>query len=218
MPIPLELVDKYGSTFLDFWRLRPRRFLAAIKKEPKKYLSPMQFLAISLAITFSLGVTAIALSLTAVQSVSGNEQIGDPKALSARLIVFIFTMLVVGSLMYRATSFFWPIRGHASFHQIFEFQCYWMAIVLPFGAIDVLILPLVTELIARELVPPWVGALPFLLGSAFGMVGWFLYGMPGIAYLNRVSTVRQFMGTLFWTFIPGFIVGVVYGIIVEMNS
>lgn len=213
MVISLELVERYGTTFIDFWRLRPRKFLPALERDPNRYLSPMQFLAISLGIAFSLGVVAITLSLTVLESASGQEQIGDPKALSARLVVFTFAMLVVGALSYRVISFLWPVRGRALFRQIFEFQCYYMAVILPMSAIDVLVGPAVVELVAREIVPVWVGGLPFLFGYGFGTVAAIFYSVPGIAYLNGVSSVRLLMGTLLWSFIGGFFFGVLFSLL-----
>jgi hypothetical protein len=209
MAIPLELVDRYATTFLDFWRLRPRKFLPAAQREPAKYITPLQFLTLSLGLVFTLLGVGITLSLTALQSVSGSNQVGDPKALAARQVVLIFFMLVVGALAWRITSVLWPVRGRAPFRQILELSCYWMAVVLPLSMVDVLVVPILTELVARQVVPAWISTIPFLFGLVFGTFAAFFYVLPGVAYLNGVSSLRQMMGTLLWSTVAGFVAGFV---------
>jgi len=209
MLVPLELIDRYGRTFVDFWRLRPRKFYPSIEENPSAYVSPMQFLAISLGIAFVMGVVAITLSFSELESASGSKPIGDPRALAGRLIVFIFFMLIVATLLYRILCALWPIRGRASFLQIFEHQCFMMAVILPSSALDVLINPLVTGLVAKDLVPPWAAFVPFLLGFLIGQITVFLYQVPGAAYVCGVTTLRFWMGLLFWCASIGFLVGII---------
>ena len=211
MSLPLEFADRFGSTFIDFWRLRPRRFLPAVKENPNKYLTPMLFLVISLGIAFILLAASIGLTQTALQKV-GEKNLGDPEELTIRVLGFAFVVLVVGSLFYRAIVSLWPIRGNASFRQIFDFQCYsTMIILIPLSVIGLLIEPIIMELVLGQVIPGWMIWIPHILGFVLGNLGWFFYVIPGIAVLNGVSTVRQVMGTFFWSSIVGLPIGILIG-------
>lgn len=196
MSIPLDIVDKSGRTFLDFWRLRPRRFLTALAAEPNQYLSPLGFLSVSLGVVFSLLLVASGLSAAGKSLPSGRL---DPKLLVTRVLVFLIVWLLIGTMLNRVLLTVWPIRGKTTFRPLFDFQSYVIAaVVLPGAAVDVLIaeLPVVRT----------------VLGSILGLLVTVFYVMPGFAHLAGVPTRRVWLGTVFWSAVLGllmFIGGIV---------
>ena len=56
-----DQTERYIRTFLEFWSLRPRRFMEALDRNPSRYLTPYQFFSHSLVIVFLLFVAQTAL-------------------------------------------------------------------------------------------------------------------------------------------------------------
>lgn len=207
--VPLELVERYGHTFIDFWLLRPRRFLVAVKKNKDKYISPMQFLVLTLGIGFAMTVAMISLSYSALESVTGEKPHGDPTALATLVIVASLVTMVFGTLATRFVCGVWPVRGGATFVPLFEFQCYLSALLLPVMAIYVILVPILRQLVASEIVPVWVGFIPAVLGLLASLIVGVVYQLPGTAYIAGVSTARLWLGVIFWTCMSGVIGGVI---------
>ena len=103
MSVPIELLDKYLATFLDFWRLRPRRFFTQISDEPQRYLSPAQFIGMSSILLLALLGVAFALGQADLEKLAG-EKMPSPEASAGRLLVFFIFILVVNTLFYRIVS------------------------------------------------------------------------------------------------------------------
>lgn len=203
MALSLEVTDRFARTFIDFWRLRPKRFLSAVARSPMDYLTPYQFLVASLGIVFAMLVATIALVQGTMQGVTGQAPVTPAQALAVRTTVFVVANLVVGSLIFRSISRVWPVKGIASFRTIFELQCYMMAIITPLAAIDVLVAPIIAELVGRNITPGWTALLPSGLGLIVGFAGFLFWNMPGVAHLNGVSTARLWLGLLFWSLVLG---------------
>ena len=217
MSIPLNVFDRYMTTFLDFWRLRPRRFLEVISEERSRYISPAQFLIVSLSLMLLLLVIMNLLIRRDLQAILGYEP-PDPKALAGRAMVFMLSMAVLNALFYRFISPWWPIRCRRVLTEYFWFYCYMMAVYVPIAAVDVLVNPIVFSLVGSHGAPTWLLLLPGFLGAVFGILCFFLYLNPGIAYINRVSSIRMFLATLFWVVVISVPPSIVLGIIVLMTT
>jgi hypothetical protein len=210
MAFPIQLADRFGQTFLDFWRLRPRQFFEQKQRTPDAYLSPYEFLVVAQGLVFSMLLVSITLSATAVQAISGASP-GDPKSLAGRFVVGFIVLVVGSSVLETLISRVWPIRKKTAFVEIFEFNCYLQAVLLPAAAIDVLVDPTLTQLIAGNVLPNWTLIIPLLLGSVIGFVFYFAYTVPGLAYINGVSYWRMLAGTIFWPAIVSFSISFVGG-------
>lgn len=196
--ISIELLNRYINTFVDFWTLRPRRFVVACEQDPSKYLPPFQFWGISLGITFALFAADITLTMI-VDPSDATDTVGlqsaDVIALWALTVLVVVT--VVYSLFYRAVSRLWPIRGKGTFKSIFSLQCYTQAILIPLAAVLFIVSPFLGE-----------NRLSFALvvGYFYGLVTGFFWNLPAVAVANGVSTIRTIAGLLFWVFIVALVV------------
>ena len=203
----INYVDRYAITFIDFWRLRPKRFIAAKNRDPNRYLSPYQFLYGSLCIEFGIYAAAFSLNQSEIYAVTGQPPITSANALAVRFLAYTFVMLIVGALGGRAVSRIWPVRGSATFSSIFEIQCYMLAIILPVMIYDLLIGPLHTALVAREVLPAWSIVISYMVGVVIGTLGGLFWNIPGVAVVNGVSTRRMLSGVLLWGAVFWCIVG-----------
>ena len=213
MAVPFELLDKYQITFIDFWRLRPRGFLIRVRAEPTKYLSAAQFMGVSSTLMLALIVIAMSVNQQNIEKITGSKM-ASPEALAGRYLVMILVVLLGNTLLYRIISPRWPVRGKVNFVSLFEFQCYMVAILIPFLVIDVVLDPIGISLVASKVAPSWVLFIPAVIGGVAGFVCYFLYQNPGIAALNGVSSLRMFLGTAFWVMVFQITVGVVVAIVV----
>ena len=215
MPLSIEFADHYVKTVLDFWLLRPRGFFAEKNRDPSRYLSPYQFLFATLSIGFVIYVAAFTLNLSATQADPSSALVS---AHVIRLLTFLVVLLFLNSLIFRAISRIWPVRGNATFSSIFGFQCYMQAILLPAMVLDLLLGSLLTELLARETLPAWSILIPATVGYVLGVVGLLFWNLPGIAVVNGVSMRRVLAGLLFWSVALGFVVGIVVGVLIALRS
>ena len=214
--IPLEVLDKYVTTSLDFWRLRPRKFLSQAKEEPSRYLSPAQFAGVSSGIIIALAAVTLSVAHLDIEKINGSSM-PSPEAFAVRTLVFLLSVLFANSLFYRVVSRFWPIRGKVTLVSVFEFQCYLSTVLVLASAVDVLIDPITISLVAHG-APSWVLFIPAAIGGVAGFVFFFLYQNPGVAQLNDVSSLRMFLGTLFWVVVPTSVVGFLLGILIGFLS
>jgi hypothetical protein len=195
---PIELTNRYARTFLDFWRLRPRKFLVLKADKPELYLSPYEFLVISLGLAFSMLIVAASLTVSAFQTGSGSIA-SDPKALAGRLVVFSTVMIGLNTVCSTFCSRPWPIRKRPTIVQFFEFNCYMCAVIMPMAAFDVLFDPVVADLVARHVIPLWGGLLLLYgAGAAIGIIYLFTYSIPGLAFIAGVSSSRMAAGLFLW--------------------
>lgn len=208
MAITVELVDKYAKTFIDFWRLRPRRFFPAVDRSAEKYLTAPQFLVVSLGLVFAMLVASFALVQAGIDRAGVEMATATPEALAGRMVVFFVANLVVASLVFRAMSRVWPIKGSATFYSIFRLQCYMLSIIVPMAALDLLIGPIVAELIINDVLPVWSIFVQAGTGAIVGLVALFVYQIPGLAFLNDVSTGRVWCSLLSGCVFLGLIGGV----------
>lgn len=209
MSIPIEIADKYMTTFIDFWRLRPRRFFPIAENSGQKYLTAAQFLVVSLGLAFIMLALAFTLTKTALDRAGIEEVVATPEALAGRMVVFFIANLLIGSLFYRAISRARPIGGGATFHDIFELQCYITSLVVPMAALDLLVGPFVVELVGNQSLPAWSVFIQFGFGALVGLIVFIAYQVPGMAYVNGVSTGRFWCGLLFWSFAFGLLFWIV---------
>lgn len=196
----LDLAHRYVTTLVDFLRLRPRRFFVERDRDPSQYLSPYGFLAYSLGIGSIILVATFSLSLSENLRIAGEAALTSDmaSALATKQLTYLLFVLVLNSVFFRAISKFWPVRGSATILSIFQFQCYFLAIVLPLMALDLLLVPSLIALVHQEIVPEWAGSIPAAIDFTIGILGAIVWQIPGVAVVNGVSTRRVWAGFLFW--------------------
>ena len=212
----IEYVDRFARTSVDFWRLRPRDFVAATARGDSGYLSPYEFLGVFVSIGATIYTSAFGLALAAVQG-DGAAATVPVKALTVRLLTMVVAMVVVDALYVRAISRIWPVRGRATFPDILNFRLYALAALLPVMALDLLAGPLVAGLVAQETLPIWSIWLPGIAGGAVGLATYIVKFVPGVAAVNEVSTSRMWAGLLFWPILVGVSGGVIV-VLVALGS
>ncbi|MCY3678940.1 MAG: hypothetical protein OXH66_15355 [Gemmatimonadetes bacterium] len=209
MRLSADDIARYMHTFIDFCRLGPAAFTEARGAKPSRYLSPYQFCAWTLVIGFAIaGATFVRLHF----ATTGTVKTGLASANAAGVVTVAVSSLVLSSLMFRAISRAWPIRGHADFSSIFEIHCYLLAMGwLPTSAINLLLIPWLAGLAAAgTLAVLSVFLVPVLvIGAPIGLLRDILWGCPGIAAVNGVPTSRVWAGLLFWSAMAGAGVGAV---------
>ena len=123
----VEQLGPYIRTVIDFWRLRPKRFMAAVNDNPTRYLSPFQFLSFTVVIGFLAYSVAFFLGLLVLTAAETSARIGDislewgSRVLATYVMALIIFILFVQTVAFRILSNIWPIKGGASFLAIFEF-------------------------------------------------------------------------------------------------
>lgn len=211
MGVPLELLDKFQTTFLDFWRLRPRTFLTQASVDRARYMPPAQFVGTSSILLLAMLVVDVSLSHGDLEKLAG-EKIASPEALAGRLLVFVIFILFLNTIFSRIISPQWPIRGRATLISIFEFQCYMTATLVPAGAIDVLLDPLLLHIVLNG-APYWILYIPLAIGYVLGLIFYFVYQNPGLAHLNGVSSLRMLLGTILWSTVLMVALGALAGVV-----
>lgn len=212
MGIPIELVDKFGKTFFDYWRLAPDRFIKAQRSQTEKYLSPYQFLGVCLILCFTMLLVQFGLIDGILVDVTGQKPATEPKVRAGRLLVLFVFLTGISSIFVSIASRPWPIRRRVPVETVFKFMCFAQAAMLiPGVAFDTLLMPVVGELALREIIPYWITWIPFVIGLLGGTIIYFVYVLPGLALLAGVSKSRMFWGLFFWsfviTFVPSFFIG-----------
>lgn len=215
MPLP-EFVARYTNTTIDFWRLKPAQFIAAIGREPDRYLGPYQFLAGFLGIEFLLCTALFTLGQADPLSVSQHTD-SMAQAWATRQVAFAAVGVALNALVFRAVSQVWPVKGGADFRSIFAFQCYMCAVILPTAILDFVGQP-VTVLVAGGSLPEWSVGIPPLLILAIAALGLVFRNFPGIAHINHVSTSRLLVGFAFWPAVVGTILGLASAIVWEVSQ
>lgn len=210
--------DRYINTFLDFWWLRPRKFIAAKNRDPSRYQSPYQFLVASLKIAFGVYIAIFIVSQSMILETTGQSHVTPPgdHAYIYIVLMIVPAMLFANSLILRAISRIWPVRGCATFSSIFELQCYTLAIRLPAIAL-LLITPLFMKYQEHGILPALDITLIFMIlhtvDVVIGVASLLFWDLPGAAAVNGVSTPRMWAGLLFWPAVLGFVGGIVLGVL-----
>ena len=220
MALSIEVAGRYIKTFLDFCSLRPRKFIAAKNRDPSRYLSPYQFFVFSLIIGFFIYGAAFSLNLSVIHEATGQPPVASPNALAIQVLAFFVVMLVVNSLVIRAVSRIWPVRGSATFASIFELECYVLGIRLwPSMALTLLLSPWLTALGAQQLLTAGNTFLILFIPSAvIGATTTLFWEFPGVAVANGVSTLRVWAGVLFWSVALGSVVGIMFSVLIALRS
>lgn len=213
-----QVAHRFVTTVVDFWRLRPKRFLLKRDQDPSRYLTPYEFLATSLGLGFTMYVATISLIQSEVYKATGDQDGTSVEALATRLLAYLVAVLVLNSILFRAISRVWPVRGRATFLSIFQFQCYTLAIFLPGMALDLLFTPLVVAGILRKIIPDWSILVLIAPIAGIGLVGTLFWEFPGVAFLNGVSTRRLWAGYLFWPAALGAVLGLLIVVLVILAS
>ena len=208
MAFSIDLADRYVKTVIDFWRLRPRRFFPALDTSSTRYLTAPQFLAVSIGLMFAVYAASYALTSTALERAGAGELIESPDAEALRIVVFFLANLVAATLFLRGISRVWPIKGSATFESIFKLQCYMMAIFVPVAAVDLLVGPIMAEMIVRGFISETSILINISAGMAIGLLAFILYQVPGVAFLNDTSIGRIYAGLVFWVVALGLAGGV----------
>lgn len=201
----VELAERYIKTFIDFLALRPKSFLDARNREPSLYLTPYQFLVLTLIFGFFIYTSYFLLTQLTVHEAPG-QAVEKAKAVAFRMLALFVFLLFVNSLFIRAISRIWPLRGNATFSSIFQFHCYMPAILLPAMMLDLLLGPLLYELIKIKILPAWSFLILLVLGAIIGLFGLIFWNIPGIAVINGVSTKRVWASLVFWFIAPSIVI------------
>jgi len=196
LSVPLELLDKYQTTFLDFWRLGPKRFLARLQHDPEKYMRPALFAGTTLLVLLALeSISSQLLAPDAERIV--RLKMPPAEAFAGEGLVLIITLLLLQAFFYRVISPLWPIRGNATIVSLCEFQSYALALFVPFAMLDVVLADPFMYLLAHG-ASLWQLLSPFLLYILAGIALFLVYQNRGIAELNKVTPARMLAGSLLW--------------------
>ena len=173
----------YIDTFIDFLKLRPRRFLLFKEETPSLYMPPAQFGVVSLSLIFLLNLAAYSVT--------------DYGMAVLGMVYLIGTLLII-SFFYFLASRLWPIRGRPKFTQILDMQFYMIATTFPGAGLVTLIAPWwnVFHTIDGDLTDAGY-ALVGLLTTYYVLI-WLFWICPYIGVLNGVSTVRAASGMALW--------------------
>jgi hypothetical protein len=138
MDLSFESAEKYVWTWLDFFRLGPRRFGDSVVDNPDRYLTPMRFLfasIISAAGIVFIGVQTVVQSQT-VALVPYRSSMGlDAKTFVVRHIFYSVLFLVFSTIVFRF-ALWWPLKSPASLKSVLTAKCYASAALVPFAAFD----------------------------------------------------------------------------------
>jgi hypothetical protein len=159
-------------------------------------MTPGQFLGASVALVMALLVIANALATEDQRRLTGGTP-AAPEALAGRIVVFLVVLLALNSLFYRVILPLWPVRAKTTITDVFSFQCYMIATITPFAALDVLLDPILISLVAGGAAGSSLLFLPAAIGSLAGIPIYFVYQNPGMAHLGRVSSLRMFWRRFF---------------------
>lgn len=204
MAMTFDVVDRYCVTVVDFWVKRPRKFLESRAVNPDRYLTPPQFLLSCMGIMMILIIANISfyedLPKDVIEKIPALELQAKPKVLATRQAALMLSLVVFNSITLLVVSRLWPVRGKANLKDILFFQFYLFAVFLPFSVVELLGTPFLLNYIRSAeqesavlalLIMPMIGAIG---GSVVGLV----YNLPGLAYLNGVSTSRFFWACMLW--------------------
>ena len=206
-----DLIERYIKTFVDFLALRPKRFFNAKNSDPSLYLTPYQFLVVTLIIGFFIYVSAYLLTQLPVHETSG-QHTKYAQAFAYRILALLLLIVLVNSILFRAISRIWPLRGNATFSSIFELQCYMLATLLPAMILDLVLGPLFNELIKNEILQESSYLILFNLGNIIGLIGLIFWNIPGVAVVNGVSIKRVWASYIFWSVAVGVVIGILRGL------
>ena len=187
----------YIATFIDFWQLRPRRFLLFKEETPTRYMPPAQFWVASLSLIFLLDLAAYSFENyeRAISVFYGNV---THYGMAVRGIVHSIGMLLISSFFYFLASRLWPVRGRPRITRILEMQFYLIAIRLPATGLFILIAPWWNVFHTIDGDPTDAGYAWYGLLATYFVLTWLFWSCPYIAVLNGVSTVRAAAGMALW--------------------
>ncbi len=194
----------YIVTFVDFWRLRPRKFLCRKEHQPNQYMLPAQFWLASATLMFTLDIASYSFPeyrhAMSYDSATFNE--GSAFGLAVQSIVFLIFIQLVSCLFYFLSSRVWPIKGRPHFSDLLDMQFYLIAIRLPAAAAITMLAPAFGRVLSDSAQPT---AAMYILATvlfSYLILTWLFWSCPFVAVLNRVSTPRAIFGT--------FICGIVF--------
>ena len=146
----IQYADSFAKTFLAFWQMKARVFVATTKHEGAGYLSPYRFLICVLLLSAVIYSASFALTFAAAQEVTGEEIQQPIQAMVVRTLVILVVFTVINAMLDRAVSRVWPVRGCGTFSQILEFRLYMLACIMPVVILDLLIGPVLVFVSAQE--------------------------------------------------------------------
>ena len=205
----IKYSNRFGKTIVDFWRLRPREFLASATREDSAYLSPYEFAGVFIVVGVANYSSTFALSLATIQDGTDASIEALVGALALRTVVLMLVLTVVDTLYIRAISRIWPIRGRGTFTEILAYDLYSLSTLMPLMAVDLLVAPLIAEQHAIILVAA---------GILFGVVIMICKEIPGYAAVNGVKIGRMWAGLVFWPFAMSAVAVAMVGLILGLVS
>ena len=115
MAMAFDIVDKYCTTVVDFWVMRPRKFLASHSTNPDRYLTQPQFLLACMGLlTILIGSTFSfyrELRKDVLGMLPALELQADAKVLAGRQATLVLFVVVFNTITLRIISRLWPVRG-----------------------------------------------------------------------------------------------------------
>ncbi len=194
----LEYGEKYIRTFFDFWRLRSRRFIQERKEDASRFMSPYQFLIISIAILSVLNFAANSGDNSDILAASMLPTNLSGYALATMSTVYAVSYFILASLFYFIIAKLWPIQRSVEFLEVFEFNCYMYAVKLPLYVFNLYLSPWLGQLLLRYETttgPLWIVLLVLTVYSFFI---WTIWLWPGIAQLLNMPTFWVVIGSILW--------------------
>ena len=220
MALSLEFVDQYFTTWLDFLRLKPYAFFAALKREPTKYLNPFRFIAGSVTILCAIWAVTFGflghLPADAQKLYPQLSQSFDPTVRIPRQGFFVIFVMALTVLQLRI-NLWWPLRWKGTIIDVLKAQAYALSLSIVVASVEAALMPVVI----------WIGLqtnLPIAIGILEASI--LLVMIPVYVYYNLLSwsactrlcrrrffeagavigvAVAGFLGLVVWPLVVGWI-------------
>ena len=179
-------IDRYVRTLMAFFSMRSDKFVEKINSDPSKYSEPYQFFFYSSLINIAL-YTPVISSIETLKNILSN---------TSHLIIallLLFGLLAVKSFMFYMISKLPPIWGKVNFASTLETMCYLHVTIVPY----MVAAPILASL--PECQFSTAGKIIGVLGVLWFIFSVFIYYIPAVAYLNKVSICRAALGCFVWS-------------------
>lgn len=141
MPIPFEIVDRYGWTWVDFVFGRPRRFYEIHRGTPDRHLKPVLFAAATVAVYSAVmaGAAGLVKSFFSSKDSPFSHSLAsrlDTQALVTSSVVMIAVFLFLDLPIAKLAGL--VVRRKTTVRNLLVAKCYALALILLFAATQTL--------------------------------------------------------------------------------
>ena len=206
MDLSFDIAEKYFWTWLDFWRLGPRRFVKRLQEQPESYLAAFPFFVASLLLAALAWTVAYGTLANVPQAFAVAEHIptnlADTKLLVLRRGLILVILMIVGVLP-TLLVLIWPLRSPAGIKELLTAQFYLTALLVVVAGIDAtLTYPVlwIAQNVSSQHAPI------VLLGWGLGellialLAGWY-YGLSTTCAFARMKKRRLLEGVFAQSFL-----------------